>query len=266
MPPVIPASRVASVLAALLLAPAPARAAGWPDDRDKVLPCRPTIACTAELVPPGTVEIEAGYVYQHAAVGATQRSFPFLIKLTMAPWAQIQIGSNGYTAIEGDAPARYFDNVTLTFKAHLLDQGKAAPAIALSGGASLPTAAGQEGYVRAYDAFFTGYVTKDLGPVHADLNLGLNLWRLSDHPLPQGWVALAFSADLKAPFGVMAEGYAFSDAAPLNARDGGFLFALTLTPRSWLVFDLGGNVGFFPAERAYSVFAGLTVIPVVLWR
>jgi hypothetical protein len=40
-------------------------------------------------------------------------------------------------------------------------------------------------------------------------------------------VALALSADLLAPFGVMAEGYAFSSAAPIATRDGGFLFAFT---------------------------------------
>jgi hypothetical protein len=28
------------------------------------------------------------------------------------------------------------------------------------------------------------------------------------------------------------------------------------------VFDLGGDVGFFPSTRAYSLFAGLTLIPV----
>src|SRR5262249_34542690 len=41
---------------ALLLAGVTAQAAGWPDERDRALPCRPTIACTAELVPPGTFE------------------------------------------------------------------------------------------------------------------------------------------------------------------------------------------------------------------
>ena len=44
-------------LAPALLLALPARAAGWPDERDRVLPCRPTIACTADLVAPGTFEI-----------------------------------------------------------------------------------------------------------------------------------------------------------------------------------------------------------------
>ena len=179
---------------------------------------------------------------------------------------QLQLGSNGYTAAEGDVPARFFDDVIMGLKLHLADQGKALPSLAVSGAVSLPTTPGQEGYLRTFDALFTGYASKDLGPVHADLNAGLNLWRLEDHPLPQGFVALAFSADLVAPFGVMAEGYAFSSAAPVSPRDGGFLFAFTHAPRRWLMFDLGGDVGFFPATRAYSVFVGTTVIPGVFWR
>src|SRR5262249_40531168 len=158
------------------------------------------IACTAELVAPGTLELEAGYLYRHAGTGDTQRSAPFLFKLTIARWLQAQVGSNGYTVAEGSAPARFFDNANLGLKLQVLDQGKVAPALSLSGAVSVPTSSAQAGYSPLYDAFFTGYASKDLGPIHADLNVGLNLWRLSAHPLPQGWGALALSADLVAPF------------------------------------------------------------------
>jgi hypothetical protein len=255
---------LAGAIALGLTATTSARAGG-PTDEDRALPCRPTIACTAELVPPGTFEIEAGAIYRHATTGASQKQTPFLLKLTVARWLQLQAGSNGYTVDEGAAPARYFDDLLFTLKFHVLDQTKLRPAIALSAGVSAPTAA-QEGYVRTWDALFTAYVTKDLGPVHADLNTGLNLWRLEERPLPQGFVALALSTDLPPPFGVMAEAYAFSSAAPVQTKDGGLLFAVTHAPRKWLIFDLGGDVGFFPATRAYSVFLGLTVIPAVLWR
>jgi hypothetical protein len=264
-----PAVTSALALSTVILAPAPVHAAGGPQDSDRVLPCRPTIACTAELVPPGTFEIEAGYLYRAATPGAglaTQRSSPVLLKLTVATWLQVQVGSNGFTVAQGDAPGRFFDDVTLGLKLHLLDQAGARPALSLSGTLSLPTPAGQQGYLRTYDALFIGYVSKDLGPIHADLNVGANVWRLEDHPLPQGWTALALSMDLVAPFGVMAEGYYFSPAAPVATRDGGFLFAFTHAPRRWLMFDLGGDVGFFPATRAYSAFVGMTVIPAVLWR
>jgi hypothetical protein len=251
--------------ALLLLAAGPARAAGWPGDRDTAMPCRPTISCTAELASPGTLELEAGYIYRRLAGGTAERNTPFLLKLTVLPWLQVQVGSNGYTVSQGAAPARFFDNVIGALKFHVFDQKGLRPALALSGAVSLPTAAGQEGYVRYYDATFTGHLSKDFGRVHADLNGGLNVLRLEDHPLYQGFGALAVSMSLIAPFGVAAEGYLFTDAAPVASRDTGILFAITHSPRKWLVFDIGVDEGLAPA-RAYSVFTGVTVIPAVLWR
>ena len=197
---------------------------------------------------------------------ATQRSFPVLFKLTLARWLQVQVGSNGYTVDSGDAPARYFDNVVLGLKFHLADQSGARPSFAITAAASLPTPSGQEGYVRAYDAFFTGHASKDVGRVHGDLNVGTYLWRLEDHPLPQVFGALALSTNLVDPFGVMVEGYVFSSAAPIATRDGGVLVAFTHSPRPWLTFDLGGDVGTFPATREYSVFVGMSIVPARLWR
>jgi hypothetical protein len=42
--------------------------------------------------------------------------------------------------------------------------------------------------------------------------------------------------------------------------------AIDHSPRPWLVFDCGGDVGFFPSTRAYSLFIGMTIVPVLLWR
>jgi hypothetical protein len=249
-----------------------------PDARYKTLPCRPTIACTADLVTPGAFELETGYLSRRIDTSARsccarQLTFPFLAKLTLARWVQLQVGSNGYTVTRvarGGIPAQFQDDITLGLKLHLLDQSEYAPAVALSGTASIPTVAG-EGYLRTYDALFTAYVTKDVGPLHADLNGGLNVWRLDGIPLPQGFAALALSTTLgcfwpEGSWGLMAEGYVFSDASPVASRDGGVLFAVNHAPREWLMFDVGGDIGFFPSTRAYSVFVGMTVVPVVLWR
>jgi hypothetical protein len=259
-----------------------ARAAEAPDDRDKALPCRPTIACTADLVPPGTLDVETGAIFRRlagpssaATVSAApsgapratrQWSFPFLAKLTLAPWVQLQLGSNGFTAARGDAPQSFFDDALVAAKLHLHDQTDFTPSLSLSAEASIPTAAGQLGYVRTYDASFTAYVTKDFGPVHADFNAALNVWRLDDSPLTQGLVALALTSNTPPTFGVMGEAYMQTDASPVSSRDGGFLFAFTHSPRPWLVFDMGGDVGFFPSTRSYSLFIGMSFVPVVFWR
>ena len=130
---------------------------------------------------------------------------------------------------------------------------------------SVPTVDGT-GYQRTVDVLTLAYVTKDFGPVHADLNVGFDAWRIDGAPVPQEMVALALSANLPAPFGIMAETYYFSGALPISAHDGGFLFALTHTPKPWLVFDFGGDVGYFPSTRAYSAFVGMTVVPVRFWK
>jgi hypothetical protein len=257
--------RAAFLLALAFLAAAEtARAVSPPDDDTTSLPCRPTIACTADIVQPGLFELETGMLFRRLA-GAREWTFPFLAKLTLASFAQLQVGSNGYTTEFDGAPARYFDNLYAGMKLHLVDQRPALPSFSLSGSVSFPTDENQLGYSPAVDAFFIAYVTKDFGPLHADLNLGENAFGLDSSPRAQEWVALALSTALPKPFGAMVENYYFTDAAPFATRDGGLLFAISASPRPWLVFDFGGDVGYFPATRAYSTFVGMTIVPVRLW-
>lgn len=248
-----------------LVVPTAARAVDLPDADEKALPCRPTIACTADFVPPGAVELELGYLYRRLGSGVDQHSLPFLLKLTLAEWVQLQVGSNGPTFASAAAPTRFFDDVTLGLKLHLHDQDAHTPSVSLSASASLPTAAAA-GYLRTYDALFILYVTKDVRWLHADLNLGLNLWQLDATPRPQPWAALALSTTLRRGFGPMIELYYFGDAAPIAPRDGGLLVALSYQPRSWIVLDAGGDVGLVQATRAVSAFVGATILVMKLWR
>jgi hypothetical protein len=62
-----------------------------PDPSYSALPCRPTIACTADFVPPGVMELESGYIYRRLGSGANQSSIPFLLKRTVLEWVQLQI-------------------------------------------------------------------------------------------------------------------------------------------------------------------------------
>jgi hypothetical protein len=251
-----------TALLPLVLARA-AAAAEPPNDQTKSLPCRPTIACTADIVVPGALEVETGALFRRIGATGRQWTFPILAKLTVASWLQMQAASNGYTVAQGDIPAQFLDDVQLGGKLHFLDQSPVAPSLSFSALASIPTFQG-EGYLRTYDALFTAYATKDLGLLHADLNLGESVWRVQA-PRPQEWIALAVSANLPPPFGVMAEGYYFTDARPIATRDGGFLFAISHSPKPWLVFDCGGDLGMFPSTRAYSLFVGMTIVPVLLW-
>jgi len=95
--------------------------------------------------------------------------------------------------------------------------------------------------------------------------VGENVWSIEGDPQSQEFVALALSTGLALGFGVMAEGYSFTDAAPIAARDGGLLAAVSYSPKPWLVFDLGVDIGLIHATRIVSVFAGMTVVPVRFW-
>jgi hypothetical protein len=241
-----------------------ASAADGPDDRDHAKPCRPTITCTADITAPGEFEIEAGSAYAHGDA-LSQWAFPFLLKLSVADWLQAQLGSNGYTLVRTDPHADFMDNIFVGPKFHLVDQGSIAPSLAFSAQVSVPTFAA-DGYVKSTDVFFVGYASKDLGPVHADWNAGLSVWRVAGGAIAQGYTSVVFSTTLPASFGAALEGYVFSDAAPAASRDGGLRGAATFSARPWLVIDAGGDAGLYPSVRGYTLFAGVTVIPVVFWR
>lgn len=49
-----------------------------------------------------------------------------------------------------------------------------------------------------------------------------------------------------------------------GAVDGGLIVALTYTPKPWV--DAGCNVGYFQSQRPIGAFAGITLLPVRLWR
>jgi hypothetical protein len=139
------------------------------------------------------------------------------------------------------------------------------PSLALSAQAGVP-AFRADGASRDDDAFFTAFASKDVGLLHLDWNVGVDVWRFEQEPATQAFTALALSVSPVQPLGVAVEGYYFSDAAPLAPHDGGVRVALSVASRAWLVADLAGDVGFFPSTRAYSLFFGMTVVPAVLWR
>jgi hypothetical protein len=251
------------IVAALTARASTAAAVSFLDDG--ALPCRPTIACTADLVPPGTFELEVGYLFRKLPDPVVHHSIPFLTKLTLTEWLQLQIGGNGLTFINSPVATQFVDDLIVGFKFHWADQKRYEPSFSWSVALSLPLV-DAPGYTRTYDLLTTIYFSKDFSRLHADLNLGVDLWRLEGPTRIQPWASLALSVGLGRGFTVMVENYYFADAGPIAPPDGGFLAALAFAPRKWIVIDAGGDIGYFPSQRVFSVFAGVTIAPIAFWR
>ena len=175
------------------------------------------------------------------------------VKYTITPWVQAQVASNGPALQRQPVLREYFDDVELGPKFHLSDQTNFWPALVLSTVISLPTAAAP-GYLRTYDLLSTAFLSKDIGPVHFDLNFGFNLWRFGE-PVAQCWGALAATAQLTPRWAAMAEVYGFTSASPVSDADAGLLLAVSIAPMPWLVCDIGGIIS---ADRGASLGTILT--------
>jgi hypothetical protein len=253
---------------ATIVATASRAAAADDDEGMRVLPCRPTISCSADIVPPGALEIELGYAARRVSPSGFFHSQPLLVKLTLFTWLQVQLGTNGYVFPTGEVlrSLQYIDDVSVGLKTHFVDQTDVAPSLAASAALSIPTPYRNDTFPFAYDASFWLYASKDYGRVHIDLNGGLNVWQfdIGDRSL-QPFVSLAGTVALPLGFGAMAEGYWFDYGGPIALRDAGLLMAGSYGPSRRVLFDAGVDVSFVPATRAYTLFAGVTFIPTRLW-
>jgi hypothetical protein len=232
-----------------------------PNASDHALPCRPTISCTADLAAPGTLELELGETLSRSSAPVTTIQLPFLLKLTLTPFLQLQFTSNGWTFLRGATRTDFFDDLDFGAKVHFLDQSKYGPSIAVTVLAGTPVATSSH-----VDTFITLHLSKDIGLFHVDANAGAIEVGLESSTASQGFGSLVLSAAVTPLLGLALESYVYSDGGPNAPHDGGVRFVATLSPRPWLVFDAGGDVGFYPSVRAFSAFAGMTIIPAVLWR
>jgi outer membrane putative beta-barrel porin/alpha-amylase len=262
---------VAPVVSALLLSlallaappggagdePVPAR-----DAAEAPLPCRPTIACTAEFVSPGKIELELGYAGRDLG-GALQHSTPLLVKVTVTEDLQLQLGGNGLVVQRG--VGGYLDTVLLAAKARVLAQGETRPALAVSAALGVPTSHRQ----RTLDPTLAqgiAYVTKDLASIHADLNVGATLFARGGTTRAQPFGALALSYDLGHALTGMLETYLFADARPLDTSDHGLLAAVGWNVAPQVVIDLGADWGMGGQARRLTAFVGATMLGPRMWR
>ncbi len=216
----------------------------------KAQPCRPTVACTAELVPAGHAEVEVGVLGTRAISAVT-----VLAKLSLMDWLQVQLGSDGFLVNQGGAITAV-DGAVGVLKARLLAQDGWLPTVSLSARAAVPTRPPLPAVQSTLDLGGTLHVSKDLGDAHLDLNGTVLVAGLA---ALQGQVAFAVSTSLSETLGAALELHSTMGSALPN--DGGVRAVLSWSPAPQLVFDVGADLGFFRQTRAWSLFAGVVLVP-----
>ena len=231
---------------------------------EDALPCRPTIACTADIVSAGKLEVEAGYAGRGHGSGF-QSSTPVILKLSVTDAWQLQVGTNGF--VHEQATAAYVDDVVVAVKYRLTEQDGSRPAMAISVGLGIPTPGAQLGYQPGYDANVTAYASKDLGPVHADLNLAATLMDVASARIVQPLAALSLSTEVAGRRLIpMIEAYWFGQAGSLAPSDHGLLMAVGVAATRGVIFDVGGDYGMGGQDRRFTLFVGVTALTSRLWE
>jgi hypothetical protein len=226
-----------------------------------VAQCRPTVSCTADLAPTGTLEVEIGYQLRRAdGTGTVTQSTPILVKLPVASWLELQVGDNGYTV----APkTSYVDNLIAGIKLHLADQTARWPSLAITAAASIPMPA-QEGYTPITDVFLTAHASKDFGKLHVDANAGLYAWQVEGPVAYQPFAVAAGTYAVTEKLGIALEPHYFAYAQPVAPREFGVLAAAEYAARSWLVIDIAVERVFLD-QGSVAALAGVSFAPVRLW-
>ncbi len=224
----------------------------------KALPCRPTIACTAEIVPAGAWEVEAGYAARRAS-GGTAQGGQVLLKYSATNHLQFQLATNNAFAASTGTRS-FLDGGFAGPKIQFNNQGDLLPMISLSAFLQFPTHPATSSLQSTYDALVWTYFSKDIAFVHTDLNLGVNLLNITGSATPQWVTAWSTSADIAYGLGFMTELYGFY-GGPATVADAGWLNALSYSPAPEVIFDLGGDVGLARDQRAYTLFVGVTFVP-----
>lgn len=243
--------------ALLLVAPLMAQDA----DAITVNPNRPTFATPSRTTQAGVLELEAGLQRTEFKDGSRSDFEPFLLKLGQAPRFEWRLGWNGYltqTAPDGSR-AQGFSDPTFGFQWHPLDQDRLGfdGAVGYFHKFAVADAGKGLGSGRADDTLVL-LASKDLGPIHVDVNL------------LHGWIGLAdggragqtdgtvsASWPLAGAWGMGAEVYTVGPL-PGVARDTAFLTYASYQVSSRVVFDAGFDRGLSVGAPRWNLFCGVT--------
>jgi hypothetical protein len=227
-------------------------------------PNRPSVSNPADLTAPGYLEIELGWTGAfRSSQYRSQHTIPFLAKLALNDRIQLRLDGVPLQQLrpeEGNRVSGIGDwSPGVQWK--FLDQTEARPAMALAAAVKLPAASARKGLGSGKaDYALTLLVSKDIEPVHLDLNVAHTWLGREEGGFDRQWLG-AFAASLPVAdrWTLGGEVYTFSSPTAETPRVVSTLWSLSYAYRPTVVFDLGVDVGLNRAAPDFAILAGVTV-------
>jgi len=157
--------------AAMLSTLAVFAAAAAEDEAPSAVPYRPSVSTPAALSAPGWLEVESGYLHEHADAGVRRESVPVTLKLAFTPDWGVRIGTDAWVQRRDESGARATGNGDTSIVVKRRFEIDADSAFGLEGGTTLPSSRHGLGIGSGKpDWALNAIYSADFGPWHTDVN------------------------------------------------------------------------------------------------
>ena len=220
-------------------------------------PYRPSVSTPAALSAPGWLEVEAGFLHEHAA-DARRDSVPYTLKLAFSPDWGVRVGADAWARhTDGSGRTSGIGDTGVVVKRRFAVDDQ--QAFGLEAGAIFATARhGVGSGSGGTDVGVNGLYSADLGAWHADLNIGATrLGRIDDGASRLSLLgALAVSHPIGERWGAVAELSGTHQRG--GEHSGQLLVAASYNLTKRLVLDAGATRSLRSGAPVWSALAGFT--------
>jgi hypothetical protein len=258
-PPVVARMARAATRAAALAIAAGATSVAGADESPSAVPYRPSVSTPAALSAPGWLEVEGGYLHEHAESGALRQSVPLTLKLAFTPDWGIRVASDAWVRLRdesGEHATGSGDTAIVVKRRFAVDDDSA---FGLEGGVTLPTSRHGLGIGNGKpDWVLNAIYSADFGAWHTDLNAAAT--RFGDTQTgtsrAQLLAAASLSRSLDEHWGVAGELSGTGQHGADSTRQ--LLVAASYNVSKRLVIDAGAARTLRSGAPSWSAFTGFT--------
>jgi len=229
------------------------------DDSPAAVPYRPSVSTPAALSAPGWLEVEAGYLHEHAETGVLRLSVPVTLKLAFTPDWGIRIASDAWVRLRDESGAHetgHGDTAIILKRRFAVDDDSA---FGLEGGATLPTSRHGLGIGSGRpDWALNAIYSLDFGAWHTDLNLAAARAGAVEAGVSRTALlgAASLSRSLDESWGIVTELAGTSQHGADSSRQ--LLVGATYNVSKRLVLDAGVARSLRSGTPVWSAFTGFT--------